>query len=235
MPETPSLRMLPAGGRTRAVVLVLHGGRSRGDQPTTQWQLAYRRMVPIAHAVHRAARHDGVAVWLLRNRVRGWNEPRQDPVRDAEWALERIASVHPGASIILIGHSMGGRAALRVAGTDGVVGICALAPWLEPGEPVAQLAGRTVLIAHGDRDRATSPEHSYAYALRAREVTPDVGRFVIPGAGHPMLRRAADWTGLVRAFVTTTLGVTPPDATIMTGLRAPAPDGLRSPLPAGVW
>lgn len=235
MGESPSLRVLPATGPTTAVALVLHGGRSRGDQPTSEWQLAYRRMVPIARDVHRAAQHDGVAVWLLRNRVRGWNEPKQDPVLDARWALDRIAEQHPGASTVLIGHSMGGRVALRVAGTDGVTGVCALAPWLEQDDPVEQLAGRTVLIAHGDRDRWTSPARSYAYAVRAREVTPDVCRFVVPGAGHPMLRRAADWTGLVRAFVTTTLGITQPNSEIVTGLRAPAPEGLRRPLPAGGW
>jgi len=36
----------------------------------------------------------------------------------------------------LVGHSMGGRTALRCAADQAVVGVCALAPWIEPGEPV---------------------------------------------------------------------------------------------------
>jgi hypothetical protein len=41
--------------------------------------------------------------------------------------------------------------------------VSALAPWLEVADPVRQLAGRTVLLAHGDQDRVTDPERSYAY------------------------------------------------------------------------
>lgn len=122
--------------------------------------------------------------------------------------------------------------ALRVADADGVVAVCALAPWIEPGEPVAQLAGRTVLIAHGDRERWTDPAASYSFALRARAVTAAVERFEARGAGHFMLRRAADWTGMVRAFVTGALGIALPHPQITSGLRDCTPDGLRRPFPA---
>ena len=229
----PAVRVLPAVRATTAVVLVLHGGRARGEQRTARWQLAYRRMVPIAHAVHRTIRDSGGAVWLVRNRVRGWNEPRLDPVRDARWAIGQVRRSHPDAAIVLIGHSMGGRAALRAADAARVRAVCTLAPWIEPGEPVGQLAGRAVLIAHGDRDRWTSPAASHAYASRARQVTPEVCRFEVRGAGHAMLHRAADWTGLVCAFVAGTLGIAPVHPRIAAGFRAPAPDGLSRPLPTG--
>jgi dienelactone hydrolase len=214
------------------VVLVLHGGRARDAEPTSAWQLSYRRMVPIGHAVHRSVRGDGTAVWLLRNRVRGWNEPAQDPVRDARWALCRIRERHPGSGIVLVGHSMGGRAALRVAGDPGVVGVCALAPWIEAAEPVEQLTGQLVVIAHGNRDRWTDPALSYEYARRASRVTDRICRFEVRGSGHTMLNRSADWTGLVRAFVEGATGVEPMHPAIQVGMP---PADLRRPLPAGLW
>ncbi len=232
--QRPSPRVWPAVGETDAVVLVLHGGRSRSTQPTSARQLAYQRMVPIARNVH-GALGARTAVWLLRNRVRGWNEPARDPLRDARWALQEIRTRHPQAVVVLVGHSMGGRAALLSAGTEGVHAVCALAPWLERDDPVGQLAGRRVLIAHGDRDRWTSPARSYDYAVRAREVSPAVCRFEVHGAGHPMLRRSADWTGLVRAFVAGVVGAAPMHPEILAALSAPPPDGLRRPLPSRGW
>jgi dienelactone hydrolase len=214
----------------RSVVLVLHGGREHSKQPTSAGQLAYRRMVPIARSLRRAVGAHA-AVWLVRNRVRGWNEPDRDALIDAESALDTARQRHPGAAIVLVGHSMGGRAALLAAGAAGVVGVCALAPWLESGDPVDQLAGRAVVLAHGDRDTWTDPARSEAYARRVRGVTPDVCRFVVRGAGHAMLRRAGDWTGLVRAFVAGMVGASAPHPLIVAGMRTPAPDGLRLLLP----
>ncbi|GAA5126527.1 hypothetical protein GCM10025762_54210 [Haloechinothrix salitolerans] len=123
----PSLRVLPATDVTTGVVLVLHGGKAVSRRPTSERQLSYWRMVPIAEALHDAVGEHG-AVWLLRNRLRGWNEPARDAVVDARWALAEVRRTHPGVPVVLVGHSMGARAALRVAGTDGVIAVCALAP-----------------------------------------------------------------------------------------------------------
>lgn len=202
----PSLRVLPAGGTTRTVVLVLHGGRARSNTPVQPWQLAYRRMIPFARAAHRAANgsaRSGTAVWLLRNRLRGWNEPQCDPVTDARRALAEIRKAHPAANIALVGHSMGGRAALRLAGEENVTAVCALAPWVEQGEPTGQLSGRTILIAHGDRDRMTSPQASADYARRASHSHPGTRFVTVAGSGHAMLRRSRVWNALVREFVLT--------------------------------
>jgi pimeloyl-ACP methyl ester carboxylesterase len=230
-----ALRVWPARTPTRSVVLVLHGGRSRSLEPTTPRQLSYLRMVPIAQAAHREGQDHGSAVWLLRNRVRGWNEPIQDPVVDARWALARIRERHPSSSVVLVGHSMGGRAALRVAGDPGVVGVCALAPWIEPGEPIDQLAGQFVLIAHGDRDRWTDPARSYEYARRVGDVTDRICRFDVRGGGHTMLRRSGDWHGLVRAFVSGATRAAPIHPAIQVAIRATGGEALRRPLPAGLW
>ena len=109
----------------------------------------------------------------------------------------------------------------------GVVAVCGLAPWLEGSDPVDQLAGRSVLIAHGDRERMTDPAASYAYALRARSVTDRVARFDVLGDGHAMLRRAGDWTALVRRFALGELGAEPRDPVIANAMAEPAPAGLR--------
>lgn len=231
----PTLRVLSAAGAAHSVVLVLHGGKAGSLQPTSERQLSYRRMVPMADAVHRAFGEHGVAVWLLRNRLRGWNEPRLDAVADARWALRRVRSEHPAARIVLVGHSMGARAALRVADTEGVTSVCALAPWIEPGEPVRQLAGRSVLLAHGDRDRWTIPRASFDYAVRARQVAREVGRFEVRGTGHAMLRRAPDWNGVVLSFVAGAAGVRERHPAIEAAMSASAPEGLRMPLPSGGW
>lgn len=75
--------------------------------------------VPVAHAVHRATRTVDAEVRLLRYRYRGWNRAEASPVSDAIWALAQIRVERPGLPIVLVGHSMGGRAALRVAGDPG--------------------------------------------------------------------------------------------------------------------
>jgi dienelactone hydrolase len=218
--------------RVRSIVLVLPGGRARS--PTTErrrTQLSYLRMVPFARLVHRRDGRDGMSVRILRYRFRGWDEPQQHPVQDARWALTELQRQHRDAPVVLLGHSMGGRAALRVADHPAVSAVCALAPWTTEDEPVRQLAGRSVLIAHGDRERTTDPRLSLRFAVRAKQVTPRVCRFEVLGDGHAMLRRAHDWAQLAARFVEGELGVRQPDPLIEDAMRRSAPAGLRVPLP----
>ncbi|WP_312872837.1 alpha/beta hydrolase [Kibdelosporangium persicum] len=193
----PHLRQL--GSRTpRAVVLVLHGGREVGEGPVPALGLAYLRMVPFAHDL---ARQRDLAVFLLRYRVRGWNAPRLDPVQDARRALEEIRRRHPGVPIVLLGHSMGGRVAFHVADDPAVTAVCALAPWCTPTDPVGQLAGRSVFIAHAKQDRVTDPRASLDYARRAEQVTERVDLRWVDGETHALLRKPRIWHDLVRRFV----------------------------------
>jgi dienelactone hydrolase len=224
--DEPAVRVWQARGRTQAVVLVLHGGAEVSTSPVPPWRLAFLRMVPLARALHRAGRAHGVEVRLLRNRRYGWNAPAEDPIQDARRALKRIRAEHPGLPIVLVGHSMGARVALRVADDPAVRGVCALAPWTPRGEPVDAVAGRSVLIVHGIRDRMTSPAESHAFSERAEAVAARVARFEIANEGHAMLRRAPVWTRLMSAFTMEVLAGSADDE-LRGAWSAPLADRLR--------
>jgi alpha-beta hydrolase superfamily lysophospholipase len=188
----------------RAAVLVLHGGRAMSRQPVRGNQLAVLRMVPIAWRIATAAR-SSLAVLRLQFGVRGWNGEQMSPVADTRWALQQLAERYPGRPIGLLGHSMGGRTALRVAGADGVHSVVGLAPWLLPGEPSRQLTGRRVLLMHGDRDRMTSAAATARFAEQLRTAGIAASFVTIRGDGHAMLRRAAVWNELAAGFLLNTL------------------------------
>ncbi|PRX46008.1 serine aminopeptidase S33 family [Prauserella shujinwangii] len=229
--DEPVLTVRPARSGTRAVALVLHGGAQFGVASVRPWRLAYLRMVPLARALSAAGRRHGLTVALLRNRVRGWNAPQLDPVRDARWALGRLRAEFPGAPVVLVGHSMGGRVALRVADDPAVVGVCALAPWTPGDEPVDAVRGRSVLIVHGTRDRITGPADSRAFADRAQATAARIARFEVADEGHAMLRRSPVWTGLVTGFTLATLGMPVTDGEpLASAWTKPAPHRLRIPL-----
>ena len=202
----PALTGRRAAGRLASAVLVLHGGKVRSKEPVRRTNLAYLRMRPFAAAVDRRARQvgaagpNGLGALLLRDRFRGWNGEDADPVADALWALDRIEQLHGRIPVVLLAHSMGGRAALRAAGHPMVTGVVALAPWLPEGEPVTQLDGRRVLIAHGGRDTITDPANSRAYAERAEAAGTDVEYREIPGGKHAMLAGASAWHTLAAEF-----------------------------------
>ena len=100
-----------------AAVVVLHGGGARrGQMAVSPTQLSVLRMVPIAQRIARAGRGD-LAVFRLLNSTRGW-DTRHTPVDDARWALGEIAQRYGDLPTSLVGHSLGGRAALLAGDTD---------------------------------------------------------------------------------------------------------------------
>jgi pimeloyl-ACP methyl ester carboxylesterase len=193
-----------ASGRSQAaevtgVVVVAHGGRSVGVEPTTASQPAVIRMIPVALAIRHALRGSGSVVCRPRFEVRGWNGEQASPVGDFTRILERVAGRFGPVPIVLVGHSMGARAALRVAGHPAVTAVAGLAPWLPSGEPVDQLAGRRILLAHGNADRVTRPADTWAFAERAASVT-DVTAMEVRNGEHAMLHRARLWHSIAAEF-----------------------------------
>ena len=185
------------------IALVLHGGAADSRTPMTWWRLPVLRMAPFATAIERRA-GDRLAVVRLKNRVRGWNGTRQDPLQDARWALERIRHVLPGRPVVLVGHSMGGRVALQLSGEPGVVGVAALAPWVEY-DTRQPPPGVSVLLAHGSHDRITDPRRTDVLAKRYTHSGVDLRYVEVPRGTHSMLRSARVWHEAVADFVTDVL------------------------------
>ncbi|MFE7857100.1 alpha/beta fold hydrolase [Streptomyces sp. NPDC101209] len=213
---TAHLVPLRRPARPRAAVLVLHGGRASSESPARPWQLAALRMDPFVRAVAAASADRDVLVARVRYRLRGWNGERADPVRDVRRALGELSGPLP---VVLLGHSMGGRAALRAAGHPWVRGVVGLAPWWPAGEPVAQLAGRYVVALHGDRDRVTSLSETADCVRRARGTAARAGLAVVGGGDHAMLNRPRLWHRTASAVVAHLLD----------------PDGTPDPLPAASY
>lgn len=195
----PGVVVLPAEGPTRAVVLVLHGGKATSLEPSDPKHLSSARLKPFAQAVHREGAKHGIAVWRVRYRVRGWNAPECSPVLDAQWALDEVRLRHGDIPVVLLGHSMGGRAAVHVLGDESVTAMVALCPWL-PDEPTAGAAGKLIMIAHAAKDRWTSPKQTWEWAERARPLAEELTYVAVRGTGHFMLRRWGLWRDLAVAF-----------------------------------
>nr|WP_237545984.1 alpha/beta fold hydrolase [Streptomyces sp. SID1046] len=182
--------------------MLLHGGREEGPEPPPLVNLPALRMRPFAAAVARATRGRDVLVAEVRYRHRGWNGSRCDAARDAEAALARLRSLAGDVPVVLVGHSMGGRAALRAAGAPLVHGVVALAPWCPPGEPVDHLAGRRLYLLHDEADRVTSAAGSWEFVRRSRLAGADATAIPMSTGGHAMLRGAGAWHRRTAALVT---------------------------------
>jgi pimeloyl-ACP methyl ester carboxylesterase len=187
--------------RTKAIALVLHGGKETSESPVAARQLAVLRMVPLARHLVAVGAARGLAVWRLRFRYRGWNGDAAHPMEDIDWALRKLRSRHGSAPVVLVGHSMGGRAALRCAGAEGVAGVVGLAPWVPADEPFEQLSGRRVLVVHGSLDRVTSAKSSRELVSAIRPFADEAIYVGMRGCGHAMLRRTRLWNQLTSDFV----------------------------------
>jgi dienelactone hydrolase len=196
----------------RGIAVVLHGGRDNSVAAVRARQLAVLRMRPFVRSLRRAGRNAGLVVAQVRYGVRGWNGAQRSPVADVEHALDDLGARFPGVPIALVGHSMGGRAAIYAAAHENVRAVVGVAPWIEQRDPVRTLAGRRVLIAHGDRDRMTDPRASAAYARAAEPYAESVTFVSIAGDRHAMLRRARLWHDLSTGFVLGVLFDRRPDA-----------------------
>lgn len=192
----------------RGVILMLHGGQESSHVPVENKHAPWWRMALMARSLTRFARAGSLAVVLVQYRKRGWNDNADpDPVRDARFALAEIASRYQGLPIVVVGHSMGGRTAYRVADDESIHGVVALAPWLPEGEPVSALAGKHLRVIHGTRDKWTSARWSHDFVDRGQGLAASATWTSLPGAGHFMLRRVRKWNRFVEDSVSDILGL----------------------------
>jgi alpha-beta hydrolase superfamily lysophospholipase len=210
---------IPPRVSTKGVVLVVHGGQTSSTALTSPLQPAVLRMIPVAGAIRLRLRGSGVAIQRHRFRVRGWNGALASPVGDLNEALDAIVAEFGSVPIVLVGHSMGARAAARAAGHPAVTAVAGLAPWLPPGEPAGQLAGRWVLLAHGSADSITSPAETWAFLERARTVT-EVSAIEVRDGDHAMLRRPRLWHAIAAEFARAALALPPRDSALAAAVTA---------------
>lgn len=199
------------------VVVVLHGGASRRERMmVSPAQLSVLRMVPVARRVARAG-EGRLAVHRLLNSHRGWDS-RTTPVMDAIWALDRVGEQHGDVPVALVGHSLGGRAALLAGADPRVRSVVALNPWVLPTDR-ADLRDTRVLFVHGTDDRIALPTRAAELARRL-SATADVGFVAVPGGRHAMLRRGRTFETYAAEFVTATLLGTTPRSGAVTAVLA---------------
>src|SRR5580692_10501113 len=120
----------------RGAVVVAHGGTEVSTEPVTPLDPSVLRMIPLALAIRHGLRGSGIAVFRPRYRVRCWNGELAPPVQDLRAAIDETVARFGAVPVVLIGHSMGARAAFRVVGHPSVTAVAGLAPWLPPAEPV---------------------------------------------------------------------------------------------------
>jgi alpha-beta hydrolase superfamily lysophospholipase len=207
VPAQPRLVPTRVPRRPEAVAVVLHGGAQRQSRPTVSpTQLSVVRMVPVAQRLARAGR-GRLAVHRLLNSYRGWDGSRT-PLDDLDWALGELRERHGDLPVGLVGHSLGGRAALLGGGGPGVRSVVALNPWVHPTDD-ADLTGRRVLVVHGTEDRVADPRRAATVARRVAGRA-EVGYVAVPGGRHAMLRHGAVFENAAATFLTATLlGVEP--------------------------
>ncbi|SFB00007.1 Serine aminopeptidase, S33 [Nocardioides alpinus] len=181
-----------APGDARAMILVLHGGKPRSSQPIDGRSASWRRALWLQREITPRAHEAGVGTWLLRYRERGWNGGA-DRSADARWALDEVRAAHGDVPVVLLGHSMGARVAVHVADDPSVHGVVGLAPWWSAEDPVHTLAGRTLVAAHGRRDRITSFRETTRYVARATAVAEGADLRDMGALGHYMLSGSARW------------------------------------------
>ncbi len=206
--DDPRLMTTPAPGLARGVVLLLHGGQESSHEPVENKHASWWRMALMARSLRPFAKTHGLTLVLVQYRKRGWNDDADpDPVKDAQWALDRIAQDWAGLPVVVVGHSMGGRTACRIAGAESVVGIVGLAPWLPRNESVAAITGKQLRVLHGSRDKWTSAKLSRDFVDRTQGLAAGATWTSMPGAGHFMLRRVSAWNAFVEESVSDILSL----------------------------
>lgn len=204
MTNSPRLIAVSEPRHAEAVAIVLHGGASRQDNPmVSPTQLSVLRMIPIARRLAKAD-HRRLAVYRLLNSTRGW-DTKQTPVDDVHWAIDQLRDgFGSGLPVGLVGHSLGGRAAILAGDHAEVRSVVALNPWVYPADGQTDLSGRRVLIVHGSDDRIASLANAKAAADRLSRKA-EVSFVRVEGGKHAMLARHRDFDRLAADFTAAAL------------------------------
>jgi len=157
-------------------------------------------MMLVAAALRRRLGRD-VEVRRVQYRFRGWNSPRLDAVADATAVLDDVRHRFEPKSIVVVGHSMGGRVAARLCAGGQVGALVALAPYWPGGDGDLIPSPTRLLVVHGTADTRTDPGSSRIQTLRARQRGLDAQWVGLEGVGHFMVRRWGEWHRRTADFV----------------------------------
>lgn len=160
-------------------------------------------MIPIARSIARAGK-GRIAVFRLLNSRRGW-DAHHTPVLDANWALDEAARrLRRRLPVCLVGHSLGGRAALLAAGHPDVRSVAALAAYVYSDDVADGIGGKEILFVHGSRDRIADPARASALARRLSAIA-NVQFTIVEGGKHAMLRHHDQFTRPAAEFALSSL------------------------------
>jgi pimeloyl-ACP methyl ester carboxylesterase len=177
------LRASGPGGARTAVVCVNGGQASEVEgswSATHEWLV--RRLAP---------RFPGLRFGEVRYRVKSWKQLDRC-VEDARAAIEELAA----RRTLVLGFSMGGAVAARVASEPSVETVLGLAPWFPDRLPLEPLRGRRLRVLHGSLDRwlpgipGVSPALSRRGFDRAHALGASGEYTLIAGAVHGVALRA---------------------------------------------
>jgi pimeloyl-ACP methyl ester carboxylesterase len=177
------LRASGPGGACAAVVCV-NGGQASDVEGTWSATLEWlvRRLAP---------RFPGLRFGEVRYRVKSWKQLDRC-VEDARAAIEELAA----RRTLVLGFSMGGAVAARVASEPSVETVLGLAPWFPDRLPLEPLRGRRLRVLHGSLVRwlpgipGVSPALSRRGFDRALALGASGEYTLIPGAVHGVALRA---------------------------------------------
>ncbi|HUK98718.1 MAG TPA: hypothetical protein VLV46_13790 [Gaiellaceae bacterium] len=182
LPTGAQMRVTGAPGRP--AVVCINGGQSAPVPGTWSASLEWlvRHISPLCPTV---------AFSEVRYRIKSWHS------LDLCEEDARAAVAATGAQrTLLLGFSMGGAVAVRIADAPGVEGILGLAPWLPDPLEFDPLRGRRLDVLHGSLDRplpgipGVRPSSSRRGFERARRLGIDGTYRLIPGALHAIALRA---------------------------------------------
>jgi pimeloyl-ACP methyl ester carboxylesterase len=171
-------------GGARAAVVCVNGGQASEVEGTWSATLEWlvRRLAP---------RFPGLRFGEVRYRVKSWKQLDRC-VEDARAAIEELAA----RRTLVLGFSMGGAVAARVASEPSVETVLGLAPWFPDRLPLEPLRGRRLRVLHGSLDRwlpgipGVSPALSRRGFDRALALGASGEYTLIPGAVHGVALRA---------------------------------------------
>lgn len=123
-------------------MLLVNGGRA-AELPGT-WSASLEWLV-----ARFGPRFPRFAFVEVKYRIRSWRR-LDECVEDARDALEQSGDV----PVAIVGFSMGGAVATRVAGDPRVKSVIGICPWLPPELDVSPLAGTRLGVVHGSLDRS---------------------------------------------------------------------------------